>query len=208
MVIINESFEDDSLILEKIEKRQFESPSMLKLKMDSGEIARENKIDSLISWEKVRKNLEYQLPHQPDGALRILRDMNGMALLADEVGLGKTITTGILLRECIERGLVKRVLILTPPSLVDQWVQELNEKFELEFQIIEKESDWDKVNFAIASLDRVKTYNREKGKYRHQRAHEISWDLLIVDEAHKLKDKSSVRWDFVDRIQKKRFLIF
>jgi len=207
MVIINESFEDESFILEKIEKKQFESPSMLKLKMDSGEIAKENKIDSLISWEKVRKNLEYQLPHQPDGALRILRDMNGMALLADEVGLGKTITTGIMLRECIERGLVKRVLILTPPSLVDQWVQELNDKFELEFKIIEKEGDWDKVNFAIASLDRVKTYNREKGKYRHQRAHEISWDLLIVDEAHKLKDKSSVRWDFVDRIQKKRFLI-
>lgn len=207
MVIIKESFDDDSFILEKAENKQFESPKMLKLKVESDEIIKETKISHLITWDKIKKNLEYQLPHQPEGALKILRDMDCMALLADEVGLGKTITTGITLRECIERGLVKRVLILTPPSLVDQWVQELKDKFELDFKIIENESDWDKVEFAIASLDRVKIYNREMGKFRHHKAHEIPWDLLIVDEAHKLKDKSSIRWEFVNKIQKKRFLI-
>lgn len=207
-IVINESFsDDDTNILEKIEKRDFESYDLLKLKVEAEEISQDTNITELISYSSIKKNLEYSLPHQPEGALRILRDMNCTALLADEVGLGKTITAGIVIRECIERGFVKRAIVLTPPSLVDQWVAELKEKFKLDFNIIEDESDWEKYNFVIASLDRVKAYNKELHKFRHQKAHEIPWDLLIVDEAHKLKDKSTVRWEFVDKIQKKRFLI-
>ena len=61
--------------------------------------------------------------------MKIIRDLNCTGLLADEVGLGKTITAGIVIKECIVRGFVKNVLILVPPSLVDQWVAELKEKF-------------------------------------------------------------------------------
>jgi SNF2 family DNA or RNA helicase len=179
---------------------------LLDLKVEAQEISNENEIKELLSYNSVKKNLEYKLPHQPDGALKILRDLNGSGLLADEVGLGKTITAGIVLKECIMRGFVKKALILTPPSLVDQWVQELKEKFELNFNIIENENDWEK-NFVIASLDRVKIFDREEERFRHGMAHKIEWDLLIVDEAHKLKDKSTARWAFVDRIQKKRYLI-
>ncbi len=206
-IIINESFSDeDTNILEKIEKRDFESYDLLKLKVEAEEISHDTNITELISYSSIKKNLEYSLPHQPEGALRILRDMNCTALLADEVGLGKTVTAGIVIRECIERGFVKRAIVLTPPSLVDQWVAELKEKFKLDFKIIETEADWEN-NLVIASLDRVKTYNKKLHQFRHQKAHEIPWDLLIVDEAHKLKDKSTVRWEFVDKIQKKRFLI-
>ena len=207
-VIINESFSDEDIpIFEKIANNKFDSQELLNLRINAEEISKDGEINELNSFDKIKKNLEYDLPHQRNGALIILRDMNGTALLSDEVGLGKTITAGIVLKECIERGFVKNALILTPPSLVDQWVAELNEKFELDFKIIENEGDWEKINFAIASLDRVKIFDNENKKFRHHMAQDKSWDILIVDEAHKLKDRSTVRWRFVDKIQKKRFLI-
>jgi SNF2 family DNA or RNA helicase len=213
-IIINESFDDDDdvdMLFNKVEERDFGSSELLKLKVDAEEIQNEGggsgNIDKLISWDVVKKNLEYHLAYQTEGALKILRDFNGTALLADEVGLGKTITTGIVLKECIMRGFTKKILILTPPSLVDQWVAELREKFEIDFKIIESDADWEDANFAIASIDRVKNYNREEGRFRHEKAHEVHWDLLIVDEAHKLKSRTTTRWKFVDKIKKKRFLI-
>jgi SNF2 family DNA or RNA helicase len=205
---ISESFSDDEVpLFDKLEKRSFDSLELLDLKLDAEEISQENEIKELVSYNSVKKNLAYDLPYQSEGALEILRDFNGSALLADEVGLGKTITTGMVLKECIVRGFVKKALILTPPSLVDQWVAELKEKFELDFRIIENEDDWDKSDFIIASIDRVKIFDKGLKRFRHDKAHQIPWDLLIVDEAHKLKSRTTVRWKFVDMIQKKRFLI-
>lgn len=207
-IIINESFSDDDFSLfDKIEDGEFESSELMELRVESEELTKENEITELISYDKISKNLAYKLPHQIDGALKILRDYNGSALLADEVGLGKTIVSGLVIKECVERGLTKSILILTPPSLVDQWVQELNEKFELDFTIVEKESDWENSNFLIASMDRVKIFDKKVGEFRHKKAHEKSWDIVMVDEAHKLKEKNTVRWKFVDKIQKKRFLL-
>ncbi len=207
-IIITESFiEEETPSFDHIERKQFDSLDVLELRVEAEGIAQETAINQLLCYANLKKNLEFDLPHQSEGALRILRDMNGTALLADEVGLGKTITAGIILKECITRGFVKKALILTPPSLVDQWVAELKEKFELSFKIMERESDWGTADFSIASIDRVKIFNKDANKFRHEKAHEICWDLLIVDEAHKLKEKKTVRWEFVDRMQKKRFLI-
>jgi SNF2 family DNA or RNA helicase len=208
MIVIRESFsDDDSEIFNKIEKKEFESKELLDLRRESQEISKETLITELKSYPKIKKNLEFDLPHQSEGALKILRDLNATALLADEVGLGKTITAGIVIKELIERGLIKNLLILTPPSLVDQWVAELKYKFELDFKIIENERDWTTANFVIASLDRVKNYEVGTNFFRHGKAHEITWDLVMVDEGHKLKDRSTVRWQFVDKIPKKRFII-
>lgn len=208
-IIINESFseDDDFSLFEKLENKDFESQELLDLKVEAEEISKDSEINDLISYDLIEKNLAYKLPHQTQGALKLLRDFNGTALLSDEVGLGKTITAGLVLKECVTRGFAKKILILTPPSLVDQWVEELREKFELEFSIIEKNDDWKKMDLAIASIDKVKIYDRENKKFRHNMAHELSWDLLIVDEAHKLKAKNTTRWKFVDKIQKKRFLM-
>ncbi len=207
-ITIRESFSEESdEFFEKIEKKQFDSKAIMELKIEAEEVSQDHEIKELLSYESIKKYLEYDLPHQREGALKILRDLSGSGLLADEVGLGKTITAGIALRECIERGLVKNCLILTPPSLVDQWVAELKEKFNLNFKIIEKEEDWGTAQFVIASLDRVKTQYKDTQIFKHDRAHTISWDLLIVDEAHKLKDKKTVRWEFVNKLKKKRFLI-
>jgi SNF2 family DNA or RNA helicase len=144
-IAINESFSDeDEGIFRKIEKQQFESSNVLNLRFEAQELSSSSEINDLISYGEIMPQLEYNLPHQPEGALKILRDLNGTGLLADEVGLGKTITAGIVIKECIARGFVKKVLILTPPSLVDQWVNELRDKFKLAFTVIEHESDWPK----------------------------------------------------------------
>lgn len=207
-ISVNEAFSNEDLsFFEKLEKKEFESSKVLELKVKAEEMSNDKEINELLGYKEIEKNLSYKLQYQIDGALRILRDLNGSALLADEVGLGKTITSSLVLKECLVRGFAKKILILTPPSLVNQWVNELKEKFELDFKIIEKESDWEGANLAIASIDRVKGYNRKTGKFKHIAAQKISWDLLMVDEAHKLKESNTLRWKFVDGLQKKRFLL-
>ncbi len=205
---IKESFSNEDLnFFEKLEKKQFEHSNLLNLKIKAEEISGDNEINELLCYEKISKNLSLKLNYQIEGAIKILRDFGGSALLADEVGLGKTITSGLVLKESIERGFVKKALIITPPSLVTQWLNELKDKFDLDFKIIEKEKDWENTHFAIASIDRIKTYENKTKNFKHKKAHEIDWDILMVDEAHKLKEKNTVRWKFVDKLQKKRFIL-
>jgi SNF2 family DNA or RNA helicase len=86
-----------------------------------------------------------ELPHQIDVARRVLRQMGARAILADEVGLGKTIEAGIILKELLVRGLARRVLILTPASLVAQWQAELETKFFERFATPSAPDDWHQV---------------------------------------------------------------
>ncbi|NPE26584.1 DEAD/DEAH box helicase family protein [Methanococcoides sp. SA1] len=206
-IIVNENFEDDvDELFGDLDKGEFDSSKMFELRMDAEEVLDDKEISELTCWGEVRKNLAYDLPYQREGALKLLKDLNATALLADEVGLGKTITTGMVIKEGVTRGFLKKVVILCPPSLVDQWVEEMREKFDLDFRIIESAEDWD-ADFVVASIDRVKIYDRKNARFRHSAAHDVSWDLVIVDEAHKLKERTTVRWKFVDRLRKKRFLL-
>ncbi|HQY90311.1 SNF2-related protein [Caldilinea sp.] len=144
--------------------------------------------------------------HQLEAALRALREMRGRALLADEVGLGKTIEAGIIMKELIHRGLVRTVLVLTPASLTEQWREELHNKFHEDFTVMETPDAWRAVQAAesgrwIASLDRAKlTHHREAILARE-------YDLLIVDEAHKLKNRSTLAWKFVNQLRKRYVLM-
>jgi len=95
--------------------------------------------------------------HQIDVAQRVLRDMGGRAILADEVGLGKTIEASIIYKELAIRGLARRALILTPASLVGQWQGELEEKFFERFEAPTDPDDWPHVTKAIISHDRART---------------------------------------------------
>ncbi len=206
-IIVEENFSDEGLdLIEKIEKKEFESKEISDLKFEAEEFSKDD-VNELISYELIKDNLEYKLDYQKEGAIKIIRDLNCTALLADEVGLGKTITAGMVIKESITRGFAKTILILVPPSLVDQWKSELRDKFNLDFKIIENENSWDNAELAIASIDRVKSWNKKTGQFTHHKAHQIPWDLLIVDEGHKLKARRTVRWIFVDKLQKKRFLI-
>src|SRR5690242_19828173 len=108
--------------------------------------------ESLIT---LNANTIKELPHQIDVALRALKHMGGRALLADEVGLGKTIEAGIILKELGVRGLARRVLILTPAALVDQWQGELESKFFERFDTPNEPSEWRRVRRGIVSYARA-----------------------------------------------------
>lgn len=139
--------------------------------------------------------------HQVQTAEMVINKLNGRALLADEVGLGKTIEAGLILKEYLLRGMAKKVLILTPASLITQWQEELKTKFDLNFKNHLEITDWEESDLVIASLDTAKsTKNQEL-------VTKIKYDLLIVDEAHKLKNKKTKNWNFVNSINTKYLLM-
>src|SRR2546425_779606 len=134
-----------------------------------------------------------ELPHQIDVAQRGRRQRGGRAILADEVGLGKTIEASIIYRELAARGLARRALILTPASLVGQWQGELAEKFFERFETPAEPDDWQRVTKAIVSHDRARSHRHAEEILRHR------WDLVIVDEAHKVKSHKSAPSHFIEK---------
>ncbi|MGM0844275.1 MAG: DEAD/DEAH box helicase [Bacillota bacterium] len=141
------------------------------------------------------------LPHQLEVARKVVESMNGKAILADEVGLGKTIEAGLILKEYMIRGLVKKVLILVPASLVSQWAIELNSKFFIPAVAQKKSYVWDQCDIVISSIDTAKrSPHREK-------VYEQDYDLVIIDEAHKLKNHKTKNYEFVQNLKKKFCLL-
>jgi SNF2 family DNA or RNA helicase len=148
-------------------------------------------------------------PHayQLETVRRVLRQHRGRALLADEVGLGKTVEALMVLREYQLRGMVRRVLVLVPPTLVLQWKGELAAKAGLEAQATSDlspgtppESFWRSEGVLIASLALARSA-------RHAPLVQAQpWDLVIVDEAHHVKNRRTLAWKLVDGL-KSRFLL-
>ena len=146
------------------------------------------------------------LLHQIETVRKVLKQFRGRVLLADEVGLGKTIEAGMVLKEYALRGMAERTLVLTPASLVGQWREELETKFSLSFATTydpllrdEPQAFWaqDRIIASLATARR-----REHA----ERLIERQFDLIIVDEAHHLRDRSSQSWKLVDSLNK-RFLL-
>lgn len=140
-------------------------------------------------------------PHQIETVRRVIAQMRGRAILADEVGLGKTIEAAMILKEYMLRGLVKKFLILTPAALCRQWEAELREKFEIPTLIAKQEYHWSHYDQLIASIDTAK-----KEIHRGEIL-KLYFDMVIIDEAHKLKSATTQNWQFVNSIQKKYFLL-
>jgi SNF2 family DNA or RNA helicase len=139
--------------------------------------------DSLVSPPHLRFT---PYAHQEAAALTALRRMRGRAILADEVGLGKTIEAGLVLSELRLRGLVDRVLVLAPAGLVEQWVEELESKFALPTSVFtpgggEEDARPDRP-VVVASLATARL-NRSLGRLTS-----APWDLVIVDEAHRVRN--------------------
>ena len=147
--------------------------------------------------------------YQVRAAQAALRRFRGRGLLCDEVGLGKTIEAGLVLKEYILRQMARRVLIITPASLVEQWREELASKFGLadfvtsydaEFRALGAEA-WAAYPRVIASLPTAR-------RPEHREAiGSLMYDLVIVDEAHHLKNRGSVSWKLVNSLQKKYILL-
>ncbi|HEX5752982.1 MAG TPA: SNF2-related protein [Archangium sp.] len=148
-------------------------------------------------------------PHtyQLETVRRVLRQHRGRALLADEVGLGKTVEALMVLREYQLRGMVRRVLVLVPPALVLQWKGELAGKAGLEALAstdlppgTPPESFWGREGVLIASLALA------RGARHAPLVQAQPWDLVIVDEAHHVKNRRTLAWKLVDGL-KSRFLL-
>jgi superfamily II DNA or RNA helicase len=131
------------------------------------------------------------LPYQLEPALAILRGEATRVLLADEVGLGKTIQAGLILSELRARQMLRRALILTPAGLREQWAAELRERFGLQITIVDAGSlgalqralppwvnPWTLPGIAVASIDLLK-----RDELLPQLQH-VVWDAVVVDEAH------------------------
>src|SRR6202521_638079 len=130
------------------------------------------------------------LPHQLEAVYDYFLTMPRIRfLLADDPGAGKTIMAGLLLKELKIRGLVKRTLIVTPASLSFQWQREMKEKFREQFEIIRADvlranygmNPWQERNQVVTSISWVSRIEDAKESLLRSR-----WDLIIVDEAHKM----------------------
>ena len=165
------------------------------------------------------------LPHQIRALSRAIANDRVRYLLADEVGLGKTIEAGLIMRELKLRGLVKRTLVIAPKGLVSQWVSEMrthfNEQFQLvlpediktlsrisavpgsEFRVLDAEdsqpatrNSWTLFSQVVVPMDSVKPLDKRRGwtaaqvsEHNRERFEDLisaGWDLVIVDEAHRL----------------------
>lgn len=145
--------------------------------------------------------------YQIETARKVLRQLGGRALLADEVGLGKTIEAGLILSEYLARGMIQSLLILTPASLVSQWQLELKSKFSIDTVTsddkqlqLNPDEFWSTNNRLIASL------NTAKSPKHFNLVTTRNWDLVIVDEAHHLKNRNTLNWKLVNALNK-RFIL-
>ena len=144
------------------------------------------------------------LPHQIHLVHRILASGNLNWLIADDVGLGKTIEVGMLLAALQKRGAFRRILIVTPAGLTRQWKDELHYKFAMsDFQIygldfeVNDARHWRLYNHVIGSIDRFKADGHKESLLGAD-----PWDLVIFDEAHRLSRRQWGRkFDASDRFQ-------
>jgi superfamily II DNA or RNA helicase len=129
------------------------------------------------------------LPHQLEAVYDYLLKLARVRfLLADDAGAGKTIMAGLLIRELELRGLAERVLIVCPANLAFQWQRELKEKFDAKFLVLKGQdirdqfgvNQWLERNRIITSLDLAKRHDVLPG------LRQVRWDLVIVDEAHRM----------------------
>jgi superfamily II DNA or RNA helicase len=152
------------------------------------------------------------LPHQLGALSRAISGDRVRYLLADEVGLGKTVEAGLIMRELKLRGLVRRTLVVTPKGLAAQWAAEMQTHFSEGFQLVlgddiaalqrlspgmdHRASPWAMFDQVIVTLDSVKPIDGRRGwatervaAYNRSRFEDLvtaGWDLVVVDEAHRL----------------------
>jgi len=176
--------------LELLEAEIFASSINFDLHFESIRLSLAYKYDHFLSLSSTRTNLE---PYQVEAAWRVLNSYKHRFLIADDVGLGKTIEAGMILKELSLRGRTRRVLIIVPAPLRYQWQREMRERFDEQFVIYEaaylkvlkdsllKDANvWEAHDRVITSIDYAK---KEEVLVELERA---KWDLIIFDEAQKL----------------------
>lgn len=138
----------------------------------------------------IRTSAIEPLPHQISAVYQeMLPKLPLRYVLADDPGAGKTIMTGLLIKEMMARGDLKRCLIVAPGNLVEQWQDELYQKFDLTFRILTNDvleasatgNAFDDIDLCIGRLDKLARNEQVQEKLK-----QTSWDLVVCDEAHKM----------------------
>jgi SNF2 family DNA or RNA helicase len=145
-------------------------------------------------------------PHQLEAAARVLRHMQCRAILADEVGLGKTIEACLAVSELRLRGLADRVLVLTPAGLVGQWREELERKFALP-SAVATAGGWDDPDTDGAAPIVVASLAAARRAPLRGAIAERAWDVVIADEAHRLKSPRSASARLVRSLHSRYLLL-
>jgi SNF2 family DNA or RNA helicase len=191
--------------LDALTGESFGTPEDIALAVLAARLRDAESFQRILALERARGLLPFQ--HQEDTVRKVLSVFLGRALLADEVGLGKTVEAGLVLAELMLRGRVSSALVLVPPSLVGQWREELVAKFGLESRTTEDaelrsnpREFWARQGIVVASLASARS-----AKHRDA-VTEQPWDMLIVDEAHVLKNATTATYRTVSSISS-RFLL-
>src|SRR6267142_2526244 len=161
--------------------------SLFRLVSEAHRIRLAHLFDSVLA---VHTSVVDPLPHQITAVYEAMLPRQPLRfLLADDPGAGKTIMAGLLIKELIVRGDLKRCLIVPPGSLVEQWQEELALKLGLEFEIITRDTieasrsgnPFAEKSLVIARLDQLARSDEIQAKLE-----QTDWDLIVVDEAHKM----------------------
>jgi SNF2 family DNA or RNA helicase len=177
----------------------------IKLLIDYTHLTIQSGFDELLCLNAIHNVERYW--YQIETVKKALKQFRGRVLLCDEVGLGKTIEAGMVIKEYLMRNMVRNVLILTPSALVSQWKEEMSTKFGIEFMTtddVEVSDDperfWNE-KYLIASLNLAKSRRNMPVVTEH------FYDLVVVDEAHHLKNRTTLAWKLINQIQKRFILL-
>lgn len=206
--------------VEKVELSQFASPlqALRNIQWDSPlEVITRSQAAAIVSvndtWGVFSRSKIALLPHQLWVCRRVNETWPTRWLVADDVGLGKTIEAGLILWPLLSKGTVKRLLILCPASLVDQWQYRLREMFDIRMVKYLAEADTARSEFWNTHQQIVASFHtlRDDHKGRHNRMFESPpWDLVIVDEAHHLNADEetgpTLAYKLVSQLQEKKLV--
>ena len=234
-LMIENVFEENSLLtyqvktasgdLERLEERDLDTSIQLNKPLDrliSGQVDKNKWFDLRYqTWQNLLKNYSSDIsgltgartsliPHQLYIANEVASRYAPRVLLADEVGLGKTIEACLILHQQINRGRANRVLIIVPDALIHQWLVELLRRFNLYFSIFDEE----RCLAITESTDFTNPFNAEQqilcslnlftdNPERFEQVLNSEWDLLIIDEAHHLawsKEHVSEEYKLVEKL--------
>ena len=177
----------------------------IKLLIDYTHLTIQSGFDELLCLNAIHNIEKYW--YQIETVKKVLKYFRGRVLLCDEVGLGKTIEAGMVIKEYLMRNMVRNVLILTPSALVSQWKEEMETKFGIEFMTTDDmeasddpERFWNE-KYLIVSL------NLAKSKKNMPIVTQRFYDLVVVDEAHHLRNRATLAWKLINQIQKRFILL-
>ncbi len=203
--IVDIIFTDRSNVKNKLRKLEFDNKEKFELALNAFDLLSKIKKSKLSVTSSIKSNKKIELyDHQIYAAIKVKNECGGSAILADEVGLGKTIEAGIILKEFLISGLAKSVLILVPPSLMYQWQDELQSKFDLNFV---KQRDDPRFKDVLSHELLIMSHDSATVPTQKNLLKKRDWDMVIVDEAHSMKNAETHKHQLLKELPRK-FTLF